>query len=275
MLNYSFDRSIIDTEAINKFRTLSSDRQEKYNEFEALLQDATIAAAVEMYADDSTQYDYRTGKVIWAESDETDIAKAANRLIDVLGINDKAWTHIYALCTYGDVYLRLYRKGDESDYSELYQAQKSGQMSIRVKPQDKSRPIEEYIEYVDDPASMYDIQVRDKTAGFIRMTNTEAQDTSSYYSNTVTKTLDLNDVNVYDRTSFVHICLSGNIDRHPELIALTDSKTGKTSVYKVKTGKSILADAYEPSQTLKLLEDSMMLSRVTKSAPIARANVIW
>ena len=258
--------TLIDTEAIGKFRTLSSDRQEKYNEFEALLQDATIAAAVEMYADDSTQYDYRTGKVIWAESDESDIAKAANRLIDVLGINDKAWTHIYALCTYGDVYLRLYRKGDESDYSELYQAQKSGQMSIRVKPQDKSRPIEEYIEYVDDPASMYDIQVRDKTAGFIRMTNTEAQDTSSYYSNTVTKTLDLNDVNVYDRTSFVHICLSGNIDRHPELIALTDSKTGKTSVYKVKTGKSILADAYEPSQTLKLLEDSMMLSRVTKSA---------
>lgn len=259
--------SIIDTEAIGKFRTLSTDRQERYTEFENLLKDATIAAAVEMYADDATQYDYRTGKIIWAESDDSDIAKAANRLIDVLGINDKAWTHIYSLCTYGDVYLRLYRKGDESDYNEMYRTQKSGQTAVRVKPQDKSRPIEEYIEYVDDPASMYDIQVRDKTAGFIKMVNSDPQDkSSSYYNAFVSQTLDLSDVNVYDRTSFVHICLSGNIERNPELIALTDPKTGATNVYKVKTGKSILADAYEPTQTLKLLEDSMMLSRVTKSA---------
>ena len=95
--------SLIDMDAINKFRTLSTDRQEKYSDYENLLSDATIAAAIEMYADDSTQYDYRTGKIIWAESEEPEIAKAANRLIDVLGINDNAWTHIYALCTYGDV----------------------------------------------------------------------------------------------------------------------------------------------------------------------------
>ena len=64
--------SLVDVEAISKFKTLSSDRQERYNQFEALLNDATIAAAVEMYADDSTQYDYRTGKIIWAESDDQD-----------------------------------------------------------------------------------------------------------------------------------------------------------------------------------------------------------
>jgi hypothetical protein len=73
---------------------------------------ATIAAAIEMYADDSTQYDPRTGKVIWAESEDEEIAKAANRLIDVLQLNEKAWRHIYSLCTYGDLYLRVYREGD-------------------------------------------------------------------------------------------------------------------------------------------------------------------
>ena len=71
--------SLVDVEAITKFRTLSSDRQEKYAQFEDMMKDATIAAAIEMYADDATQYDYRTGKVIWAESDDADIAKAANR----------------------------------------------------------------------------------------------------------------------------------------------------------------------------------------------------
>ena len=257
--------SLIDVEAVNKFRTLSSDRQERYSQFEDMLKDATTAAAIEMYADDATQYDYKTGRIIWAESDNADIAKAANRLIDVLGINEKAWTHIYALCAYGDVYLRLYRKGDESDYNQLFNNHE-GSTAIRVKPEDDARPLEEYIEYVDDPAVMYDLQVRDKTSGFIKMINTEVEESSSMYTSLVTKTLDLSDVNIYDRKSFVHICLSGNIDRHPELIALHDSKTGSTNVYKVKTGKSILADAYEAAQTVKLLEDSMMLSRVTKSA---------
>ena len=256
--------SLVDVEAISKFRTLSSDRQERYSEFESLLKDATIAAAIEMYADDSTQYDYRTGKVIWAESDDTDIEKAANRLIDVLQLNEKAWTYIYALCTYGDVYLRLYRDGDESDYNEIFETKQTGQVAVRVKPEDKTRPLEEYVEYVDDPATMYDLQVRDKTSGFIRMINT--QQTTSSYTTSFMRTLDAGDVNVYDRKSFVHICLAGNIDRNPELIALTDSSTGSTTVYKVNTGKSILADAYEAAQTVKLLEDSMMLSRVTKSA---------
>ena len=257
--------SLIDVEAINKFRTLSSDRHERYNQFEDMLKDATIAAAIEMYADDATQYDYKTGKIIWAEAEESDVANAANRLIDVLGINDKVWNHIYALCAYGDVFLRLYRKGDESDYSQLY-GNHEGQTAIRVKKEDPSRPIEEYIEYVDDPAAMYDLQIRDKTSGYIRMFNVNEEQSSAMYSTLFTKTLDLSDVNIYDRKSFVHICLTGNISRNPEIITLHDSNTGETQVYKVKTGKSVLADAYQPSQTVKLLEDSLMLSRVTKSA---------
>lgn len=258
--------SLIDVEAISKFRTLSSDRQERYAEFENLLKDATTAAAIEMYADDATQYDYRTGKIIWAESNDLDIEKAANRLIDVLRLNDDMWTYVYALCVYGDVYLRLYRKGDQSDYNEIFDTHKGGQTIVRVKPEDDSRKIEEYVEYVDDPATMYDLTVRGNTAGYIRMINTEEPISTSYYSMNMNKTIDAGDVNVYDRMSFVHICLAGNISRHPELVTLTDSKTGATNVYKVNTGKSILADAYEAAQTVKLLEDSMMLSRVTKSA---------
>lgn len=258
--------SLLDTEAIYRFRTLSSDRSERYAEFESLLKDATIAAAIEMYADDSTQYHYQTGKVIWAESndEDKDILEAANRLIDVLGINEKAWQHIYALCAYGDVYLRLYRHGDESDYSHV---NTSGQAELRVKPRDDSRKIEEYIEYVDDPATMYDLQQKDLTAGYIRMLPAEDTGTTKYLNLSSTQAINFNDVNLYDNMSFVHICLPGNIERNPEIIRLTDGN-GVTSVYKVKTGKSILADAYDAAQTVKLLEDSLMLSRLTKSALI-------
>ena len=68
--------SLLDSEAIQKFRTLSNNRQEKYAEYEEMLSDATIAASIEMYADDSTQYNFRTGKILWVESEDADIAAA-------------------------------------------------------------------------------------------------------------------------------------------------------------------------------------------------------
>lgn len=258
--------SLIDVDAIGKFRTLSNNRQERYADYEEMLSDATIAAAIEMYADDSTQYNFRTGKIIWAESDDKDIETAANRLIDVLGLNEKAWRHIYSLCTYGDLYLRIYREGDVSDYADLLTSELNSGTQIQTKIQDTSRKMEEYLEYVDDPATIYDLQIKDKTSGFVRLKTSDIKTSDNVYNGLSVKSLNLDNVNIYDRRSFVHISLSESVSRNPELLALTDPTTGETTVYKVKTGKSILADAYESSQTVKLLEDSMMLSRLTKSA---------
>ena len=239
-----------------------------FNEaYEDMLKDATTAAAIEMYADDATQYDPKTGKIIWAESADPNIAKAANRLIDVLQLNEKAWQYCYALCTYGDIYLRIYRKGDNADYEDLLNTQPG---IIRTKVQDLTRPMEEYVEYVEDPATIYDLQLKGKTCGFVRIKTNVTTTQNSYIHNG----MNLNQVNVenidfYDRRSFVHISLSESINRNPEYLAVNDTNKGKTTVYKVKSGKSILEDAYEASQTVKLLEDSMLLSRLTK-APLVR-----
>lgn len=260
--------SLLDGEAIATFRRLSSNRQEKYTSYENMLTDATIAAAMEMYADDATQYDPKKGKIIWVEAADPDIAKAANRLIDVLQINEKAWKHIYSLCTYGDLYLRIYREGDTADYEDILNVQPG---VIRTKVQDTSRPMEEYIEYVEDPSTIYDLQIKDKTSGFVRMhtTNTNTQNANSYIHNSIgVHQVSINNVDFYDRRSFVHISLAESISRNPEYLAISDPENNSTTVYKVKSGKSILADAYEAAQTVKLLEDSMLLSRLTKSALI-------
>lgn len=259
--------SLFDTDAIAKFRTLSSDRQEKYAAYENMLSDATIAAAIEMYADDATQYDPKSGKIVWVESDDAEIATAANRLLDILQINEKAWQHIYSLCTYGDLYLRIYREGDNADYESLLNAQPG---TIRAKVQDLTRPMEEYIEYVEDPSSIYDLQLKDKTSGFVRImtTSTASGNANMLYNGLNINQVNLENIDFYDRRSFVHISLSGSINRSPELLAVQNSADNSTTVYKIKTGKSILADAYDASQTVKLLEDSMLLSRLTKSALI-------
>lgn len=264
-IEHAENGSLLDSEAIQKFRTLSNSRQEKYAEYEEMLSDATIAAAIEMYADDSTQYNYRTGKVLWVESEDPEIASSGNRLIEVLGLNGKAWRHIYSLSTYGDLYLRIYREGDKSDYEDLLSSS-NDKTAIKTKLQDASRPMEEYLEYIDDPATIYDLQLKDKTAGFVRVKTSDTKSNDYTYNGLSINSLSLSNVNLYDRMSFVHISLSESINRNPELLALTDPNTDETTVYKVKTGKSILADAYQASQTVKLLEDSMMLSRLTKSA---------
>ena len=68
-----------------------------------------------------------------------------------------------------------------------------------------------------------------------------------------------------DRTAFIHISLAESISRNPELLKV-DEGNDKFNVYKIKSGKSILEDAYPVTQSLKLLEDSLLLNRLTKSA---------
>lgn len=260
--------SILDTEAISRFRTLSQNRNDRYKAYEEMLLDATTSAAIEMYADDATQYDPKTGRIVWAESDDPDIATAANRLLDVLQIDDKVWRHIYSLCTYGDLYLRIYRTGDNSDYQDMLNPVAG---TVRTKVQDLKRPMEEYVEYVEDPSTIYDLQLKDKTASFVRLKTTEPEAETSVnmlFKNLNVNKVDSQNIDIYDNRSFIHISLSESISRNPELLAIEDPKTGATTVYKVKTGKSILADAYESAQTVKLLEDSLLLSRLTKSALI-------
>lgn len=254
--------SLIDAAALQDFFTISQNRNNKYLGFEEMLQDPIIAAAVEMYADDATIYNDK-GDVIWAEGEDPNIVDAANRLIKVLGLNEKAWRHIYSLCVYGDLYLRLYRQGDESDYSTMYN---SNYTTMTIKPEDTVRKLEEYIEFVDNPACIFDLQNKDKTTGFIRVADTSQIQTNTVFGTQPLQTVKISDTIMYDRKAFIHISLAESINRNPELLQVDNIESNESNVYKIKSGKSILEDAYPVTQSLKLLEDSLLLNRLTKSA---------
>lgn len=256
--------TLIDATTLQDFFTISQNRNNKYLGFEEMLQDPIIAAAVEMYADDATAYN-EEGNVIWAESDDADIAKAANRLIEVLGLNEKAWRHIYSLCVYGDLYLRLYCEGDESDYTTMYNPIQN-YAEITIKPEDKVRKLEEYVEFVDNPACLFDLQNKDKTTGFVRVADTSQIETNTVFSTQPLQTVKISNTIMYDRRAFIHISLSESISRNPELLQIDDDSQNTSNIYKIKSGKSILEDAYPVTQSLKLLEDSLILNRLTKSA---------
>lgn len=263
------DNSVIDMSDVEKFTTLSKYRDERYNAYEEMLQDPIIAAALEMYSDDATQIN-RDGDIIWVESDDQSIADAANRLLDVLNINKHVWKHIYSLCTYGDLYLRLYKTDDVDDNAD---AAAGIEGTMLIKPDDMTRRLEERVEYVPNPATVFDIQTKEKTSGFIRLKTKPQNQTMSYsdsnflgaFSQPVS-VLEPNSFAMVNSKSYVHISLSESISRFPQMLVLKGEEDQIIGAYQIKTGKSILEDAYTVSRQLKLLEDSLMLNRLTKSA---------
>ena len=257
---------LLDLDNLQNFRSVSSNRHNKFIGFEEMLEDPIIAAALQMYVDDSCQYNDK-GEIIWAEGENKQAVDAANRLIEVLDINKRCWRDIYSLCAYGDLYLRLYKEGDESDYTTMYSNDNRGlDLSIMIKPEDTQKKYEEYIEAVDDPAAIFDLQTKGKTAGFIRVCDTSDIQVNSILKSQPLQTVSNGNVISYDRMSFIHIALAESVNRKPELLKIEDEE-GKTSeIYKIKSGKSILEDAYPVTQTLKLLEDSLVLNRMTRSA---------
>jgi len=270
------NNSILDASDIDKFVTLSQYRDQRYQAFEEMLSDPIVAAALEMYADDSTQYN-RDGNIIWAESDDPVIAEAANRLIRVLDIQNNAWRHIYSLCTYGDLFLRLYKDGDKADTLDYDDTVTN---SLTVLPDDNTRNLEERIEYVHNPATVFDLQEKDRTTGFIK-TKSVINASSSYINHnfigngfsTAISTIKSQSCQMLHNKSFVHIMLSESINRTPEYISVENEENGENTVYKIKTGKSALEDAYPATRRLDLLEDSITLSRLSKSAIIRLLQV--
>lgn len=268
----------IDLSELLTITTLKGDRDTKYSIFEEMVSDGRIGAAVEMYANDTVQYN-QDGKIIWVESEDSDVAKYANKLLDDLNIADNIWSYAYCLWLYGDVYLELFQSASNDDTRPgLLLEPVQHNTSVRKQVDIAGAKLERYIEKVPNPAEIYDLQYKGKTSGFIR-----SKDTKNTHENNTYLYQNETNIDVMNPTKFIHICLSPNINRFPEKFRLIkddiekvnedgyidgSSSEGSTNslTFSVKTGQSILENVYGAYQILKLKEDSVLLERVTKSS---------
>ena len=271
----------IDLSDLSKLTTLKGDRNTKYKVFEEMVQDGRIGAAVEMYANDTVQYN-SDGRIVWVESEDSDVAAYGNKLLDDLNVEQNIWSWSYCMWLYGDVYLETFENTSVNDTKpSLILEPTKHDPHVRTQKTIKGAKLERYIEKVPNSAEVYDLQYRGKTAGFIRshdeMENT-LENNTYLYSGAVT------DVNILNPTKFIHICLSPNINRFPEKFQLIKETevdrtledgsidgsayegVGSTLSFQVKTGQSVLENVYGAYQTLKLKEESVLLERITKSS---------
>lgn len=259
------ENSQLDISQINSFTQISQNRNELYNLYDVMGEDTTIASALEIYTSDIVQQN-QDGNIVWAESDDPNIAKYINYLLNILNIDKKIYKWAYSLCKYGDVYIRLYRNSDLND------SKKDSKLNedIKIKAYSTNDKYANYIEMVSNPANMFELTRFGKTCGYINAASLNAiKKNENVFNSYYTYKFNNSDIFIYDATEFVHIALEEDSYREQETVDLyLDADKDDKITYTVRRGQSILYNIYKIWRELELLETSVLLSRITKSSII-------
>lgn len=302
-LAYSGESSFIDITNINSFSQVSQNRETIYQLLDTMSEDPTISAVLEVYAEDATETNDE-GRIVWVESDDIETNKYVTYLLDTMCIDKHIYKWVYSLCKYGDLYLRLYRESEVNDdlfrerkeqeqknlneeiiaevkkELETYKSLNEGRLpsqdeikqlteDVKLKVFNKNDRYIHYIEYVPNPAEMFELTRFGKSYAYIKAptiaSSAKKEDNllNSYYTYSFKK----KDVEVYEPTTFVHAALEDNSSRHPEEVELFtgDNDENKTT-YVVRRGQSLLYNSFKIWRQMMLLQNSLLLNRLTKSS---------
>ena len=275
----------IDISAITSFTTESQSRDAFYDMIDSMSKDPTISAALETYAEDATEYN-ENGDIIWATSDDSDINTYINYLLNTLQANKHAYDWVYSLCKYGDLYFQLFKESEFKDdefFGEKDESNKDKKQlneDVKIKAYKDSDRFVHYIEAVANPAKMFELTRLGKTRGYIEAdisSSLKHSDSSQRQLFNNRYSFKKNDICIYDATKFTHAALIADCNRYPEEVNLfLDDNAVKDDnfiSYKVVRGQPLLYNLVKIWRELSLLENSMLLNRVTKSSIIRLINI--
>lgn len=283
----------LDMSALDSFLTTSRSRDQVYSLIDQMSEDSTIAAVLETYAEDATETN-ENGDIVWADSDDADISKYINYILKSMRVNKNAYNWAHSLIKYGDIYLRLYRESDY-DSDELFDKKDKNKsqrlnedISLSDPDLDKPERLEEevkvrayskddhyvhYLEMIPNPAEMFELTKFGNSYAYIKADiNTPLVSNKDWYqgSDFLRYSFKKNDINVYEATEFVHGYLEDDTSRTPEQVKIifdsNEDGSETSATYKVRRGQSMLYNIFKVWRELQLLENSILLNRVTKSA---------
>lgn len=267
--------SNLDTSVFEAFSSTAQTRETEYELIDTMAQDSTIAAAIETYAEDITQPNNK-GEIIWAESNDADVANYVNYILKKINVDKQAFSWAYNLTKYGDVYLRLLRESDFAN-SHLFGTKKKTDLKEDVNL-NISRDNDHYaftVEMIKNPNEMFELTKFGKSMGYVKAgVNVQKDFTSQNAATYFTKyNLQKKDVDIYAPTEFVHACLEGSTSRAEEELDIffnDDDYNNKQNAetFQVRRGTGILNDLFKVWRQLSLLENSVLLNRLTRSSVV-------
>lgn len=271
----------LDIAALEHFTSISNARDQVYQLIDTMAQDSSVSAILRTYTEDVCE-PADNGHIIWCEADDPKISKFINYILNIMNADKNMYSWTYSLLKYGDVYLRLYRESDYRDdlfksdnvdnaYSARNVLNENLDEAVRLNLHSGSDPYSYYVEAVDDPGTIFELNKFGKTYGYIEVPNSETNTSAiTTYSEMATSgvynfRMKSTDVNVYQADDFVHACLEDNYTRFPETVELfLGDEGGKSQSYRVRRGKSLLYDSYKIWREKSLLENAALLNRITR-----------
>lgn len=282
------DSSKIDISSINSFDQASQSRDQLYQLLDTMGDDPTVAAILETYAEDATEYNER-GEIVWSESDDANTNKYVTYLLKSLKVDKNIYKWVYSLIKYGDIYWELFRESEynkdeffninnDKETQEDLIKRKSLKEAIDINLYKQDDHFVHYIEMVPNPATTFELTKFGKTAGFIQTDiGTIAKNRNNLINTSYSYKFQKDDINIYNGDKFVHAALEDNSSRIPEKVKLFRDNDALNkdsgSEYTVKRGQSLLYNVFKIWRELSLLENSMLLNRITKSSITRVINV--
>lgn len=205
----------------------------------ALARDSQINTALSYYATDATTTN-TSGQIIWATANDrskSDVADVINKLFERWDINRYARDHILELATIGNLYLPT-----TEFYKDL-----AGNVKKGAALDNNTIPDTDY-DIVPStkipPEEIVHLWLRGEPQGFIYQPD---ENQRSYIT--------------YPESSIIHFSLGGLLGDYP--MSAVDA-SGKSVEYDIQFADPLMAQAVQPTQTLSLLEDAMIISSLTR-----------
>lgn len=296
-LTDAIKNSVLDMSKLEGFTGVTQSRENIYRIIDTMAQDSIVSSILSTFAEDATETNTQ-GKIIWAEASDGSINNVVNYILNMLNVDKHIYTWAMYLVKYGDVYVRLYRQSDyekdkvtasiKSPLNENLElldenVDKKLEEDIKIVAYSKNDPYSYYVEAIQDPCGMFELTRHGKTMGYISAPiNTQTLQNPSYITTQLNYKFNKQDVTIYPATEFVHGYLADTSNRTPEKISLyidKDNVDSEDSVklsevtYDVRRGQSILIPAFKAWRELSLLENSILLDRVTKSSIVRVISV--
>lgn len=296
----AMDSKKLDTNALNSFTSISQSRDTVYTLLDYMGEDPIIASALEIYAADATETNPQ-GQIVWAQSDDAKVLNCVMHYLEDMNVDKNAYGWLYSLIKYGDLYLRLYRRSEFDEPEPLWKQKKQLNEDLIFKAYSSKDKYAHYLEMVKNPAEVFNLTRLGKSYGYLRthilsqykqndvLSNTfeSNQYTNSYYR------FNKNDVEIFPATEFVHACLDDVSNRVEENVSIINYEDGydrdnlfdmddtseganlraETFNYNVKRGQSILYNTFKIWRELALLENAVLLNRLTKSSIVRTVQV--
>ena len=205
----------------------------------ALARDSQVNTALSYYATDATTVN-TAGQIIWATSDDKNCAEIINTLFKRWKVNDYARDHILELATIGNLYIpttNLYREEPSKTRASIgvvLDLNSVPDPDFDIIPSSKVPPEDVVHLYSMGQPMGYILDYEDGVTGYV----------------------------VHPEESIIHFSLGGLLGDYS---ITTRDKNNEEVEYDIKFAQPLMDRAAQPTQTLSLLEDALVLSSLIRT----------